>query len=135
MYEGGCLCGGVRYRVEGEPTASGICHCRTCRKVASAPNLPFATFRRDQFAFTRIKPTQFRSSPPVVRTFCGVCGSPLTYFNAAHPDTIDIMTGSLDDPAAFPPTHHVWVSEKIAWEQLADGLTAFAASGRAPDQQ
>ena len=53
MRQGGCLCGAVRYRVEGEPLASGICHCRTCRKAASAPTLPFVVFPADRFAFTR----------------------------------------------------------------------------------
>ena len=63
MAEGGCLCGTVRYRVEGEPLASGICHCHTCRRAASAPNLPFAGFAISNFAFTRGRPVEFRSSP------------------------------------------------------------------------
>jgi len=51
MREGGCLCGAVRYRVEGEPEASDICHCETCRRAASAPTLPFAVFPSARFAF------------------------------------------------------------------------------------
>ena len=39
--EGGCLCGAVRYRVEGLPLVSAICHCGTCRRTASAPSLPY----------------------------------------------------------------------------------------------
>ena len=131
MQEGGCLCGAVRYRVEGEPLSSGICHCETCRWAASAPSLPFAVFPADRFAITKGQPAKFHSSPRVTRSFCGLCGSPLTYDNADEPDTIDVMTCSLDAPDAFPPTHHVWVSEKIAWETIADGLPTHATSSQA----
>ena len=30
---GGCQCGGVRYRLKGEPYKSGLCHCTDCRQV------------------------------------------------------------------------------------------------------
>jgi hypothetical protein len=122
---GGCLCGAVRYCVDGAPEASGICHCATCRKTASAPSLPFVVFRADQFAITRGKPVEFRSSPSVTRSFCGTCGSPLTYRTAEHADRIDIMTCSLDDPQAIPPTFHVWVGDKVEWERLADELPSY----------
>ncbi len=125
MRQGGCLCGAVRYRVEGEPLSSAVCHCRTCRKAASAPALPFATFPVTAVAFTQGEPTEFRSSSAVTRGFCGQCGSPLTYRNDAKPSSIDVMTCSLDDPEAFAPGYHVWVSHKLTWERLADGLPAY----------
>jgi len=126
--EGGCLCGAVRYRVDSNPLSSGICHCRTCRKTASAPTLPFVTFPVERFAFTRGKPADFHSSPNVTRSFCQSCGSPLTYRNASEPERIDVMTCSLDDQEAFPPTHHIWVSQRLAWAYIADGLPAFATT-------
>jgi hypothetical protein len=43
-----------------------------------------------------------------------------------EPGLIDLMTCSLDEPEAFPPTHHIWVSRKLAWETITDGLAAFA---------
>lgn len=126
MRQGGCLCGDVRYRIEGEPSSSGVCHCRTCRGAASAPALPFATFPCDRFAFTQGQPREFRSSPSVARGFCGRCGSPLTYRADDAPDRIDVMTCSLDDAEAVPPRFHVWVGHKLNWECVADGLPAYA---------
>lgn len=132
MIEGGCLCGAVRYRVEGEPLASGICHCRTCRRAASAPNLPFVGFTVSNFAIIRGNPVEFRSSPHVVRTFCGQCGSPLTYQDERHSDAIDIMTCSLDDPNVLPPTFSVWVSHKLAWDSPRGDLPAYDRSRTEP---
>jgi hypothetical protein len=123
--EGGCLCGAIRYRVSGEPITSGICHCRTCRRISAAPMLPFVTFPADGFELTSGKPVDFHSSPPVTRTFCGRCGTPLTYRHRDSANEIDVMTCSLDNPEAFPPSHHIWVSQKLTWFHLSDGLPAF----------
>lgn len=134
MRQGGCLCGAVRYRVEGEPIGSGVCHCRSCRRAASAPSLPFATFPAGAFAFTRGEPAEFHSSPSVTRGFCRRCGSPLTYRDDAEPDHIDVMTCSLDDPEALAPGFHVWVGHKLAWERVAAGLPAYETTRAAGER-
>ena len=123
--EGGCVCGAVRYRVIGSPSNSMICHCRTCRRVASAPVVAWLTFPKADFKLVQGSPSEFRSSEAVRRTFCGACGTPLTYQHDAHSDTIDLTTCSLDMPEAFPPTHHSWLSDDLAWVCFGDGLPAF----------
>jgi hypothetical protein len=77
--EGGCICGAIRYRVAGEPTNTMICHCQSCRRVAAAPVVAWVTFPKARFELLRGHPAEFRSSPPVRRTFCAACGTPLTY--------------------------------------------------------
>ncbi|MBY0319443.1 MAG: GFA family protein [Reyranella sp.] len=124
-FEGGCLCGAVRYRVNGPALDSGSCHCRSCRKASSAPELPYAQFATIDFEFTRGWPAQYHSSPEVTRSFCRHCGSPLTYRHAGHPDRLDIMTCSLDDPDVLPPAYHVWTSHKPRWATIGDGLPLF----------
>lgn len=123
--EGGCLCGAVRYAVEGEPNNSGICHCETCRRVASAPRLPFVGVAYASFRFTRGMPIDYASLAGVNRSFCGQCGSPLTYRCDDVSGELDVMTVSLDDPSAFPPTFHVWVGEAVDWDRLAGELPAY----------
>ena len=118
----------ARFFAQGAPISSGICHCRTCRKISSAPALPFVTFPADAIAFTRGDRTEIRSSPSVSRSFCGRCGSPLTYRSDSEPGFIDVMTCSLDNPEAFAPGFHMWIGEKLAWDSIADGLPAFKAT-------
>jgi hypothetical protein len=126
--EGGCLCGQVRYRIDGEPIASVTCQCRSCRKASAAPVVPWLHLDAGNFAFTAGRPLEFRSSPPVIRSFCGRCGSPLTYWSESYGNKIDVTTCSLDDPEAFPPARHVWASHGLSWVKLADGLPSHAES-------
>ncbi|GBQ20252.1 glutathione-dependent formaldehyde-activating protein [Gluconacetobacter sacchari DSM 12717] len=126
--EGGCLCGAVRYIAEGEPISSGICHCKTCRRAASAPRLPFVGMLSGGFRYTRGAPVDYTSSPGVTRSFCGRCGSPLTYRREGTPGELDVMTVSLDDPNTIRPTFHVWASEALDWDPIMGGLPSYPGS-------
>ena len=121
IIEGGCLCGEVRYRIQGEPLASGTCQCRTCRKASAAAIVPWLHLDAATFSFIAGKPVDFKSSPAVTRTFCGRCGTPLTYWTTNHGPTIDVTTGSLDDPEAVRPALQYSVDRMLSWFRgLAD---------------
>ena len=119
------MCRAVRYRVSGAPTNSMMCHCQSCRRVAAAPVVAWVTFPLAQFQLLRWHPTEFDSSEPVRRTFCGACGTPLTYEHRDRGGFVDVTTCSLDDPSLFPPTHHSWLSHDVVWVRFGDGLPAF----------
>ena len=125
LSRGGCFCGAVRYEARGTPSNTMVCHCRTCRRVAAAPVVAWVTFERSALAFVKGEAASFHSSGPVTRTFCRDCGTPLTYTHADSADTIDVTTCSLDQPEAFPPTHHSWLGHDLAWVRFGDGLPAF----------
>jgi hypothetical protein len=112
---GGCLCGDIRYRITGEPLVTSLCHCRSCRLAAGAPAVAWVVVRRDEFSIEQGVPATYRSSPPVERTFCGRCGTPLTYQHDDSRGSIDIQTATLDAPDEFPPTREIWLEHKIAW--------------------
>ncbi|MBI5505337.1 MAG: GFA family protein, partial [Deltaproteobacteria bacterium] len=82
--EGGCLCGAVRYRIQGEPIVSATCQCRSCRKASAAAIVPWLHVRTHDLSFTCGEPVGFESSPSVTRTFCGRCGTPLTYWTTDY---------------------------------------------------
>ena len=123
--EGGCHCGAVRYAIA-EVRASMVCHCRTCQRVAGAPVLAWVSVAADDYRVTKGEPASYASSPGIARTFCAACGTQLTY--ASAPDEIDVTIASLDDPDAFPPTHHSWLSHNIAWIKFGDDLPSFSKS-------
>ncbi|HEY1750904.1 MAG TPA: GFA family protein [Caulobacteraceae bacterium] len=123
--EGGCFCGAVRYRIGAAPKASLVCHCRSCRRAAAAPAVPWITVAADAFALSAGALRFHRSSPPVRRGFCKACGTPLTYQHDGRPADIDVTTASLDDPEAFPPAYHVQLGDELTWVRLGDSLPAY----------
>ena len=129
--EGGCLCTAVRYRIGGAALATSNCHCYSCRRASGAPSIAWVVLRAADFAFITGHPVAFRSSPPVVRTFCGQCGTSLTYQHDDSPGTIDVTTATLDSPERFPPTREIWLAHKISWAPVNQALQLFPASSLA----
>lgn len=117
-YDGGCLCGAVRYRIEGEPLSAGYCYCRMCQRAAGAPVVAWVAFPRDGFRFVKGEPHAVRASARAVRRFCGDCGSALTFEYSAGTGTIDVTMASLDDPGSTEPLYEIWTSSKPPWLHL-----------------
>jgi hypothetical protein len=88
--------------------------------------VPWITVSSEDFVFTAGQPVEYNSSPPATRSFCGRCGTPLTFRHTSYKGKmIDVTTVSLDDPEAFPPEGHVWTSHKLRWMKLGDGAPCF----------
>ena len=119
IYTGGCQCGTVRFRVEGELTHSSICHCRMCQKASGGYYAPLVSVRGAELEWTRGERKRFKSSNFAFRGFCGDCGTPLTY---EAPDGLAIAAGAFDDPAALPPTIQYGIEAKLPF---ADRLHAL----------
>ena len=125
-HEGGCLCGAVRYRVDGPITSVGHCHCSSCRRSAGAAFVTWFTVERERFAWTAGTPRQYASSTGVTREFCGTCGTELAYSNEKAARTIDITIGSLDCADGHPADRHIWTADKLQWLHLDEHLPAYA---------
>jgi len=114
-WEGGCLCGAVRYAAAPPVRSSSVCHCRSCRLASGAPSVGWFVVPLAQFKWLAGTPTAHRSSPPVVRTFCGGCGTPLAYQHDDNPHQIELTTATLDEPGVCPPTREIWHAHKLPW--------------------
>jgi hypothetical protein len=123
---GGCLCGGVRYRLDAAPFDAGYCHCRLCQRASGAPVLAFATVPVDAFVLTAGEPRRRRSSDFGERWFCGDCGTPLAMRVDHQPETIDFTIATLDEPYPVRPGFHIWHGSRIGWFETADDLPRHA---------
>ena len=114
---GGCLCGAVRYEVLGEPYQSGLCHCRTCRKLTGSAFSATANWRREQFLMTG-KISTFEK-----RSFCPTCGSRLFFLLE---DGVELFLGTLDEaPYAIKPAVEVWCIRREPWLAPVAGAATY----------
>ena len=74
----------------------------------------------------------YNSSEKVVRTFCGRCGTALTYQRLDLPDSIDVTLGSLDNPEQLDPQDHTWTESRISWIRLSDDLPVYPRERKDP---
>jgi hypothetical protein len=128
VLEGGCYCGAVRYRAEGDPMMQAQCHCRECQYITGgAPNM-FMAMPIAGFNYTKGAPKQFKRSDlerPVTREFCAECGTHLATRPPGFPAVI-IKVGTLDDPDQFEgPTMAIYTVDRQSFHHIAEGLPAF----------
>lgn len=131
LFEGGCLCGAVRYRATARPLRGVICHCSFCRKHSGAPALAFVHFPVASFAWLNGEPSWYRSSRHAERGFCAACGSTVAMREEVLQDRVQICVGSLDDPHKIRIDDHVWTSERVPWLEIEDELPRFPRSSSA----
>ncbi|KAB7739661.1 GFA family protein [Parvibaculum sedimenti] len=130
-YDGGCLCGAVRYSFSVPTIGARICHCRTCQKAMGAPFLAQASFPKTSLNVTG-ETARFRSSARLWRHFCGICGTRLFIEPVDAPNRIGIPIATLDDPEVIRPERHIWVSEKLDWVRIDDGLPQHPKASPVP---
>ncbi len=130
MIRGSCLCGAVRYEVEGAFVEAHHCHCGKCRKQHGAAFATYAACKQRELRVTGEEHVaMFASTPEVKRKFCRMCGSSLFFTHEAAPKLVWVAMGTLDDrevaegelPAADA---HCFVGSKARWWTIADGLPA-----------
>ncbi|MGH8076084.1 MAG: GFA family protein [Lysobacter sp.] len=130
-FDGGCLCGEIRYRAIANPLRGVICHCAMCRKHSGAPALAFVHFPTTSFSWLKQRPSWYRSSQYAERGFCATCGSTVGMREEALGDRVQICIGSLDQPDRVQIDDHVWTREKVSWFEVHDELPRFTGSSSA----
>ncbi|MEM9278659.1 MAG: GFA family protein [Pseudomonadota bacterium] len=126
--DGGCLCGAVRYTVKGELLWSGYCHCESCRRQTSSPVACFFGVYEKDMMFHGESLAIYESSQGVERSFCKVCGSPISYVTRERPGEIELYTATLDFPERVAPTEHVHWHERLPWFCIKDNLPKHEGS-------
>lgn len=130
--EGGCLCGGVRYRHAG-PLREGIgCHCNQCRRTSGHFVAATRGTREGLILVADAGLRWYESSPGCSRGFCGQCGSSL--FRAReNSERISIMAGTLDRPTGLGLTRHIHVADRGDYYRIDPDLPCAEQGDVLPD--
>ena len=113
--DGGCLCGSVRFRAEGRPMRTLVCHCRFCQRVTGSTSYAESMYPIDSVQFSGAAMAQYShtsegSSKQVHVHFCSKCSTALTLTFERWPEYRAISRGSFDDPNSVAIGSHIWVS-------------------------
>ncbi len=122
--QGGCACGAVRYRINGEFGSAFLCHCRRCQHLTGTGHAASFVVDRDKVELTGDLSTygdKADSGFDVVHRFCGTCGAPIWGTTTRMPGRVFIFAGSLDDPSVFEPKQVVYREAAPPWDRT--GLT------------
>ena len=118
--EGGCYCGAVRYKAEGDPMMVGQCHCRECQYISGgSPNM-LAAMPINGFEYTKGKPKGFTRDNlerAVTREFCADCGTRIHHTLESQPDVVSLK-----------PPIHVWGNNAHAWIEFSIDETIYKTS-------
>jgi len=126
-HAGSCLCGEVRFEIEGEFERFYLCHCGRCRKdtgSAHAANL-FSSTAALQWISGKHKVRQFDlPSTRHGKCFCSTCGSalPMVQMNGK---LLVVPAGSLDSEVRIRPDAHLFVASKASWDDALDQVPSF----------
>ncbi|MBW2391574.1 MAG: GFA family protein [Deltaproteobacteria bacterium] len=113
--EGGCYCGAVRYKAEGDALFKGQCHCRECQYGSGgAPNYVMA-LPEAGFSYTKGAAREFSRSD---------LDNPVT--RPSLPGAVLIKVGTLDDPKEYGgPQMAIFTIDKQSFHHIPEGLPSF----------
>ena len=124
---GSCLCGEVRFEIDGTFERFFLCHCERCRKdtgSAHAANLFSSTAKlrwvsgEDNVRTFRLAQTRH------MRSFCAKCGSALPSIQMEG--RLLVPAGSLDSSISIRPDAHIFVADKAEWDDRLETLLMLA---------
>lgn len=126
---GGCSCGAIRYRFEGDPIVVYACHCTECRRRSASaygysvrvPTSGYTLEKGEPKTYTRIA----ESGTEVSTWFCGDCGTTILSFAEARPTLRVIMGGSLDDTSEVPIEANIWTRSALDWVHIDPDLGGY----------
>ncbi|SDI65741.1 GFA family protein [Aliiruegeria lutimaris] len=114
---GRCLCGNVRFEIDGPVSAGSICHCGQCRRQgghvwasAQAPRESFAISGDVQW---------YAASDTATRGFCPRCGSFLFWHGAGEAE-MSFSLGALEEPTGIRVEKHIFCASKGDYFEIGE---------------
>lgn len=116
-YEGGCLCGSIRFVAEGPPLRPHTCSCKMCQRHTGSLTATWVEFPRDKVAWTGPggRPATWRSSEFSSRAFCPACGSSLGAID--DKPVVALLVGAFDanNRKDLKPDYHSYRGGRPRW--------------------
>ena len=128
-WDGGCLCGGVRFEIDAPPLLTMACHCTGCQKLTASAFSLTLVVPREGFSITQGEAVIGGLHGPHRQLFCPHCKN----WMFTHPEGLDfivnVRASMLDDHHWVVPYVEVQTAEMLPWVTT----TAMHSFERQPD--
>ncbi|HEU4614207.1 MAG TPA: GFA family protein [Kofleriaceae bacterium] len=130
---GSCLCGALRYEVDGELDGVWMCHCSNCRKTSGGAGNMIVIVPRERFRWLSGEDHRvtYALRPTYTITRCKTCGTPLP----AEEDerNIYLTAGTFDEPLGVGIKNHIFYGSRADWDRDADDARYFVERSTGPE--
>ena len=138
VFEGGCDCRAVRYRLLARPLFVHCCHCRWCQRETGSAFVINALIESSHLDVTDgdadLVDTPSASGSGQVIARCPRCRIALwSHYAGAGTRLAFVRVGTLDDPDRFPPDIHIYTASKQPWVLLPPDVPAVPEYYRASE--
>jgi hypothetical protein len=129
---GRCLCGGVRFAIDGPLGTAGYCHCARCqRRTGTAASIQ-ARIDGDALHFVSGEQLLSAYDPGdggFQKLFCSACGSALFSRNPSDWREMSVRLGALDGDPGVSPSYRQYLAYAATWEPVPeDGVPRYPES-------
>lgn len=132
---GGCLCGAVRFEIDGPLGVAGYCHCTRCQRRTGTSSSAQALLLPGSLRIVSGEESIGSFDPPVgfSKLFCSACGSALFARPPGQAEPGSVRLGVIDGDPGVRPSYRQFTTYAAPWEELPDdGLLRFPER-RPPD--
>lgn len=127
-FEGGCLCGSVRFISTAMPTLTVHCCCKDCQKLSGTTHSTHSVVTADAFIIKGQTSSYEKiadSGNLIVRRFCPNCASPIYHTREGLAGKIILRTSSMDEPEHVKPDKIIYHRSAISWGYFDPTLPRF----------
>ncbi|MEJ0087453.1 MAG: GFA family protein [Pseudomonadota bacterium] len=132
---GSCACGQMRFELDGRPFRMHHCHCSRCQHARGGAHSTNVLYKIEALRYTEGEPLLTDFAMPGAQyfgtSFCSACGGALPRRTVAGGVAV-VPVGALDTDPQIHPMAHQWVSSKVSWFDIHDGIPQFAEAPPRP---
>ena len=124
LYRGSCLCGEIRFEIEGTFEQFYLCHCEHCRKDTGSAHAANLFSRNATLKWISSESKVIRYNLPSTRhskCFCSICGSALPRVEV-NGQLLIVPAGSLDTDIPVRPNSHIFCASRANWDDALENI-------------
>lgn len=136
IHEGGCQCGGLRFRTTGQPAKAAVCHCRYCQ-LRTGSAFGVSVYFPAEAVTIAGTPRDYRfrteSGRSFTTHFCPDCGTTIAWTLEVFPGLTGIAGGCFDPPSFwYDVKREVFARSRAPFVQLCIADSSDTSSSYVP---